>query len=108
MRQPIKPLYYVTGSFGTDDISAHVILDKKNNSIHIHFFGAIFGKTHNPILVKHSNTKFPEDEGIHLAKQIVIGELIDKKVQIKRVTTKEEIPADQTKPQQRTIIRYKK
>lgn len=108
MRQPIKPLYYVTGSVGTDDISAHVILDKKNNSIHIHFFGAIFGKTHSPILVKHSNAKFPEDEGIHLAKQIIMSELKDKKVQIKSVTRIEEIPSNETKPQQPTIIRYKK
>ena len=108
MRQPIKPLYYVTGCIGIDDISAHVILDKKNNSIHIHFFGKIFGKTYSPILVRHSNAKFPEDEGIHLAKQIVVDELNDKKVQIKAITAKEGIPTDQTKPKQRTIIRYKK
>jgi hypothetical protein len=108
MRSSVKSLYSVTGSIGRDNIKARVILDKKNNSIHIHFYGNIFGNTQKPILVKHSDAKFPEDGGVEFAKQIVIAELGDKKVQIKRVTTEKETPVEQTKPPQRTIIRFKK
>jgi hypothetical protein len=108
MRSSVKSLYSVTGSIGTDDITAHVIFDKKNNAIHIHYYGKIFGNTQKPILVKHSNTKFPEDGGVDLAKQIVIGEFTNKKVQIKRVSTEKGTPVEQTKPPQRTIIRFRK
>lgn len=107
-RIKMKLLYAVTGSIGTDDITAHVILDKKNNSIHIHFFGKIFGDTKKPILVKHSNSKFPEDGGVDLVKQIVMGEFTNKKIQIKRVIAMKETTIEQAKPTQRTIIRFKK
>jgi hypothetical protein len=70
MRSPVKSLYSVTGSIGMDDITGHVILDKKDNSIYIHYDDEIFGNTQKPILVKHSNTKIPEDGGLDLAKQI--------------------------------------
>lgn len=105
---PAMPLYSVIGSIGLNDISAYVILDKKSNSIHIHYYGKIFGNNYKPILVKHSNSKFPESEGIDLAKQIVISELANSKIQIKQVTEEYEINAEQNKPSQRTIIRFKK
>jgi hypothetical protein len=108
MSSPAKPLYSVTGSIGMDDITAHVILDRKNNSIHIHYYGKIFGNIQKPILVKHSNTKFPEDGGVELAKQIVIDELARKNVQIKRVDTMKGTSVEQTKPTQKVIIRFKK
>ena len=108
MRSPAKPMYSFTGSIGTDDITAHVILDQKNNTVHIHFYGKIFGDTQKPILVKRSNMKFPETGGVELAKQIVLGEFTNKNVQIERVTLEMGTPVVPTNPPQRTIIRFKK
>jgi len=107
MRESIKSQYSVTGSIGKEDITTHAIPDRKNNSIHIHFYGKLFGDTPKTILVKHAVTKFPEAEGVDLAKQIVIGEFTNKQVQIKRVTKKKGTPVEQTKAPQRTIIRFK-
>jgi hypothetical protein len=108
MGSHVKSIYSVIGSIGTEDVTAHVILDRKNNSVHVHFYGKIFGNIQKPILVKHSNAKFPEDGGVDLVKQVVIGELTDKKVQIKRVTSEAGAPVEQTKAAQRTIIRFRK
>ena len=81
MSSPERSLYSVTGSIGADDIMARVILDKKNNSIHIHFHGKLFGNSQKPIVVKHADTKFPDDEDVDLVKQIVVGELADEHFQ---------------------------
>ena len=106
MRSPVK-LYSVVGSIGVDDITVHVMLDRKNNSIHIHFYGKMFSAARKPILVKHSNERFPEDDGVDTVKQIITGEFANKEVQIKSVTTENVTGADQTTPGQRTIIRFK-
>ena len=101
--------YCVTGYMGTDDMTAYVIFDKKNNSIHIHFYGNMFGNQRRPILVKHANTKFPDGNDVDLVKQIVVGELPNK-VQIEKVVAikEDEIFSEPTRHPQRTIIRFKR
>ena len=84
------------------------MLDRKNNSIHIHFYGKMFSTVRKPILVKHSNERFPEGEDVALVKQIVIGEFENNKVEIKSVTAENVTGDDQTTPGQRTIIRFVK
>lgn len=74
----------------------------------MHFYGNIFGDTQKPILVKHSNKKFPEDGSVDLVKKIVMGELSDEKVKIKTVIAENGTPVKQSKPPLRTIIRFKK
>jgi len=108
MSSPPKPSYSVAGSIGTDDFTAHVMLDKKNHSVHVHFNGDMFDKSQKTILVKHAKTKFPEGENADVARQIVIDEFPDTQVQIKSVTAEIENPQEQNKPSQRTIIRFKK
>jgi hypothetical protein len=108
MSTSVKSLYSITGSVETDEITAHVILDKKNNYIHIHFYGKFFSSTQKSISVKHANAKFPEDEGIDLVKRIVVREFANKKVQIKNIRIEKENPVKKSKPAQRTIIRFKK
>jgi hypothetical protein len=106
MKSP-KSLYSVTGSIGINKIKAHVMLDKKNNSVHMHFYGDVFDTAQKSIVVKHADTRFPEGEGVDLVKRIVLDEFSPKKVQIKDVTLETGF-SELTPPARRTIIRFKK
>lgn len=107
---PVKSLYSVTGSIGTDDMTAHVILDKKNNSIHIHFYIKMFGNERKPILVKHANVKFPEGDDAAMIENIILRELPNKKVDIKKIAVmkEKEEGSEPTQHPHRIIIRFKK
>lgn len=108
MNSTIRPVYAVAGSTGMNDFTARVIIDKKNSSIHIHYYGKMFGSPGKPILVKHTNNRFPEDEGADLVRQIIVDEFTNNNVQIKKITKEKEPTKKQIKPQQRTIIRFRK
>jgi hypothetical protein len=110
MKPSIKTIYAVTCSIKSGDITACAILDKKNSSIHLHFYSEIFGSGRRPILVKHVNTKFPDGDDVSLIKEFIMGELPKEKVQINRVTMmkEKEVPANQTRHPHRVIIRFKK
>jgi len=106
----VRSQYRVTGLVETDELIANVTIDRKNNSIHMHFYRKMSGNQRRPILVKDLNTKFPEGKDADVVKQVIIGELANKKVQIENMTLLKEgeMPVEDIKYPHRIIIRFKK
>ena len=104
----INPLYSVNGTIGADEFKAHIVLDKKNNSIHIHFFSNYFGNSKKPILVKQANTKFPEIVNIDLVKEIINAEIDSEEINFANISEEKELTTEQNIPSLRAIIRFEK
>ncbi len=109
MAQKNKPQYVVKGSIESAEVLAHVILDKKNNSIHVHLYGSKFDDQQKPILVKQADSKFPECEDVELVRQVVEGELRSYELQIReiKVLKEDKILVEQFAHPHRIIVRFK-
>jgi len=74
--------FRVTCVVDKNKIIAHVTIDKKNKSVHLHLYGEIFGKKSMPIQVKNSNTEFKEGKETALLMQILTGHFAGQPFQI--------------------------
>ena len=72
----------VACSIGKDRVLAQVVVDRKNNSVHLHLHGEMFGKKRMPIQVKDSEMQFTEKNEVELITQILADHFSGQPVQI--------------------------
>lgn len=106
MTPPVRSAYKASCSVGEERVIAHFTFDKKNNSIHMHFYGETFGKKKTPIQVHRADIKFPEGKDTDLVRQILAEYSPAMGIQVNRITkldTKKSMPEGYPK---RIIVRY--
>ncbi len=77
--------FTVACSIGDNRIVARAVIDKKNNSTHLHLYGEMFGSKQVPMQVKNSDMKFIEGKEAELITQVLTDHFLGQPFQVKKI-----------------------
>jgi hypothetical protein len=85
MNSPHQISFRVSCSIGNESVIALTLIDKKNNSVHFHLYGKMFGGKRQPIQVKNSGMELIVGKEEELITKILTDHFSDKEFQINTI-----------------------
>jgi len=77
--------FKIACSIGEKDVEVRAVVDQKNNSVHVHLYGDMFGNKRKPIQVKNSGMRLTKGNEAELITHILTDYFSDQQVKVGKI-----------------------